>query len=292
MLVTEPRFELKMTYSEQGGHCQGIAPQSPAGIFLRRHQAAFQKLSIEFLDPHEGRGGLGASSAQFALVWMAEKFLSHPLNEQWANSAITRASSPGANYHSLLSSFWQSGQDSQKASGYDLIAQICGGWVQYTRQPLTLTNRTWPFEELEVCLFHTGKKVMTYQHLQGLENFSKLPCVDFEKAALLCVDGLQHKNEQAFIMGVKEYWSLLTREKLVAPWSYELVNVLNAKAGVLAAKGCGALGSDVVLAVVQTETKAEIIRWIREEMGLSLVADNKQTTGGCEIKIEPFWEAV
>jgi len=47
----------------------GIHPESPAGLWWLRQRFADQ--GLRWLDPYQGKGGLGASSAQFVAAYLA-----------------------------------------------------------------------------------------------------------------------------------------------------------------------------------------------------------------------------
>ncbi|RYZ70795.1 MAG: hypothetical protein EOP05_12785, partial [Proteobacteria bacterium] len=74
LVSTNPRFDL---FTNSRKSLQGSAPahpfneHSPAGKFFDRHAKDLEEFSFEFKDEHVGKGGLGASSAQFILL-MAE----------------------------------------------------------------------------------------------------------------------------------------------------------------------------------------------------------------------------
>ena len=71
LLSTEPRFELRVRARSRDVALPFHA-QSPAGRFFERHADDLAAWEFEFRDPSGGRGGLGASSAQFALMYAFE----------------------------------------------------------------------------------------------------------------------------------------------------------------------------------------------------------------------------
>src|SRR5262249_7567087 len=46
-------------------------PKSPAGLLLEENADFFKNDTVEFFDPHEGKGGFGASGAQFIAAYAA-----------------------------------------------------------------------------------------------------------------------------------------------------------------------------------------------------------------------------
>ncbi len=67
VLSTEPFFTLQCDVGST--NLIGINELSPAGELYKKHQRLFENLSLTFTDPHNGSGGFGASSAQFALLY-------------------------------------------------------------------------------------------------------------------------------------------------------------------------------------------------------------------------------
>ena len=79
---THPSFRFRWTLEQADGGAarieHGFHPESPAGKFLNRLNASrllgTEKATIEFHDPHYGKGGLGASTAEFLGAWVFERW--------------------------------------------------------------------------------------------------------------------------------------------------------------------------------------------------------------------------
>src|SRR4051794_4338735 len=63
VFASEPRFELSVTSG--AGKAEGIHADSPAGLFIKKNQDYFKNFDLVFHDPYQGKGGFGASTAQF-----------------------------------------------------------------------------------------------------------------------------------------------------------------------------------------------------------------------------------
>ncbi len=63
VFLSQPYFELSVNKGH--GETAGIHKESPAGLFIRKHQEYFANFDLKFIDPYSGRGGFGASTAQF-----------------------------------------------------------------------------------------------------------------------------------------------------------------------------------------------------------------------------------
>jgi mevalonate kinase len=253
VLTHEPRFELKVSDSEEAA-CIGVSALSPAGQWLRRRSEKFQNLSIEFQDPYLGAGGFGASSAQFVGVYAIsncdmDRGILRPRQidplEAWTA------------YRSLNHG------DGQVPSGSDVVAQILGGVTLFCSTPARAQSRLWPFADLSIVLAATGQKIATHEHLR-----SRLPVSDqiieiSEKAR----DAFLRTDVDSFCQAFKEFGIELERLQLATPHVRGLIAQISGEPGVVAAKGSGAMGADVLTVLCHKEAEGPISRRL-VEMGL------------------------
>jgi len=229
VLTTSPCFELSV--SQEPG-LQGIHPDSPAGRWWSRH--GDKGMGLHFYDPYQGRGGMGASSAQFVGVYQAAR---------WMQAS---AHTP----EDLLTAYLQSAWDGRglSPSGYDVWAQILHGCVYLNRQQQTYHAYEWPFPDLAFVLLHTGQKLATHHHLQTatlpkeLDQLAEI--VESAKFAIESVDSSR------MIRAVNAYHQQLMGMHKVAKHSVRHIESLQKQPQVLAMKGCGAMGADVLLLLV------------------------------------------
>lgn len=260
LLNTEPRFTLRVFRSEE---CRltGIAAESPAGKLLRNN--GFPAYSFEFTDPHEGRGGFGASSAQFALCY---RFL-HPgsLHAGDVLDAYQDCAWAGAGH---------------PPSGADVLSQLFGNGISLIHQQRAV-SLAWPFADLGILLVRTGRKVATHEHLAGL-NLRKTDAL-YD----LVEDGwrsLAQKQAEPFLAAVRGFREELAKNDWIAPQTRELLNEVDSWPGIAAAKGCGALGADVLLIVHETARRAEVEKNLHR-MNLPVVASAANLFSGNETRI-------
>lgn len=234
LLATTPCFEL--TLDNQNGS-NDIHPDSPAGLWWQ--QQDLPQIELSWSDPYQGRGGLGASSAQFLASYFAT---CHLKNKPFDATQMLEA------YYNCA---WSG--TGLKPSGYDVIAQSQQGCVFINKQNESLESYPWPFTELSFILIHTGIKLATHQHLQETalpDQISHLSAtVDQAHSAF------QHANQQQLIESINTYHQQLTELNLVAPHSLDYINELKQWPEVLAIKGCGALGSDVLLLLCSSKNR-------------------------------------
>lgn len=236
ILTTTPCFELTLT---DGPGLQGIHPDSPAGqLWAHRGHAANGLL---WHDPYQGCGGLGASSAQCLGAWFASNYL-HKI--EGSQEAMLEA------YFQFA---WQG--VGTRPSGYDILAQSLQGCVYIHRQHALCQTFAWPFEDLAFILLHTGQKLATHHHLQTLSMTSEIKqlvaIVESAKLAFKTADSAR------VIEAVNAYHQRLLQLNLVASHSLRQIELLQKNTDVLAIKGCGAMGADVLLLLVRKSQLAE-----------------------------------
>ncbi|AWN74821.1 hypothetical protein LEAN103870_15355 [Legionella anisa] len=238
LLMTAPCFELTLTTQEK---LAGIHPESPAGLWWLQQNLG---QGLLWHDPYAGRGGLGASSAQFLASYLAGCFINDTAPD--LNKML------GAYYES---SWYGKGL---RPSGYDVIAQSQQGCVYINKQQKKIKSYDWPFQDLSFFLIHTGVKLATHHHLQD----STLPLPDQIDYLSFLVDEAKQAFEQndskKLITVINSYHQKLTELNLVAEHSLKFISEFKKYPEIVAIKGCGALGADVLLLITSTD-KSQIL---------------------------------
>ena len=246
--ATLPRFEL-IVRSGRGG-VRGIAAGSPAGRWIAKHTGFFGSTDVEFVDPHAGAGGWGASSAQFLMCYAATRQGTagtidiEPMRRAYLNAAWDGAGFP--------------------PSGADIVAQLEGGLVEFARAEGVVRTHAWPFDDLEFYFVATGNKIATHEHLRQIARVDAAP---FGGPAEDVCDALRTHDSDRFVEGVRAYANELERQSLVHPATLALLEELAPLPGVLASKGCGALGADVILAIVRADGAASFRSAVQTRLG-------------------------
>jgi hypothetical protein len=148
-------------------------------------------------------------------------------------------------------------------SGYDVLAQTQAGCVYIERRNQVLTSFPWPFADIAFLLLHSGQKLATHYHLQtmhlpkGVELLP--PLVEQAKQAFSSV------QSSVLVQAVNAYQAQLASMGLIAKHSLVQLDLLTKIPGVLAAKGCGALGADILLLLVQLSTLKETLLYLQEQ---------------------------
>jgi len=244
VLTTAPCFELSL--SQEPG-LQGIHPESPAGLWWMRQDE--MNMGLQWHDPYQGRGGMGASSAQFIGAYLATQYLKKtvPTQQDMLTAYLTCA--------------WQG--LGLRPSGYDVLAQTSRHCVYINHQNDVHQSSTWAFPDIAFILLHTGQKLATHHHLQTIALPNQLDqLVTIVESAKIALDSL---NSLQMINAVNAYHQQLVHMNKVAEHSLQQIEELKKQPDVLAIKGCGAMGADVLLLLVPTQKLASFANYLKIE---------------------------
>jgi len=264
MITSEPYFEFTAKAQSTILRCSqdGIPPHSPTYRFILDHCDFFQDYQLSFHDPHQGAGGLGASSAQFLSAYLLRYhtgvFTPEKIDRQ-----------------DLLATYIQYAWNGQgePPSGADLIAQVYGrntDLIYFDKNNNQVETLNWPFEDCDYFLIRTGYKIPTHNHLRDLNKsqISNLP--NLAKNAKAC---LQEKNHQGLIECLDLFTDGLGKNGLISTHTQALSIQINREKGVIFSKGCGALGADVIVVLVHAEQSNALREWFHDQP-LDIIADS------------------
>lgn len=232
LLTTTPCFRITLT---QKPGLTGIHAESPAGRFWQANsETTTTTFGLTFDDPYNGLGGMGASSAQFIGAYLATTFL--------------KKQKPSLD--AMLQSYWHFSYQGHglKPSGYDLIAQSMSTFMAIHHQQRQYNPLNWNFQDIGFLLVHTNQKLATHVHLAQtqIQNDTTILhslVLEAKKAILL-------QDSHALIAAVNAYHNSLDAMHLVGHNTLQLLTHLKKQSPILAAKGCGALGADILLCIV------------------------------------------
>jgi mevalonate kinase len=254
VLTTSPCFEVACLVEH---HLQGIHPDSPAGLWWQAHADVLPGFS--WVDPYDGLGGMGASSAQFLGLF------------QLAHQTLSKAYS----LETLLSAYHRYAWSGQglAPSGYDVIAQQSAGCVYIHSKTGHYQSNPWPFRYLGFVLLHTGHKLATHSYLLT----SSMPD-DIEELAAIVHEGqaaIETLDDARMIDAVNAYHSaLLARNRLTAHSRRQLMELAQEQ-DVLACKGCGAMGADILLLLVAKDKRSALVRHLQQSQWRVLATDEQ-----------------
>lgn len=270
VFLSQPCFELEA--SKGGGALRGIHEESPAGLFIRKHHDCFSKFDLYFRDPYQGRGGFGASTAQFLAAYAFCLFKEAPQQDMEKLLDLKHLLEA---YYEVA---WQ-GQG-QRPSGADLVGQVKGSLTFFEKRQGLISVKSWPFADLEIFLIHTGNKVATHEHLKSLPNFDGTA---LEKSFQMIRESFDTQQSSHFVTGVQSYAHALETLGFTCTETLSLLKDLRQLPGVATAKGCGALGADVVLAVT-AKGSSQALKSYCESHQLSILSSLDKISQGLQVR--------
>lgn len=278
LFCSSPRFELHVKKIESKDHAlrNGECPfhqESPAGKLFERNKDFYQQYSYKFVDPYAGAGGWGASTAQFLTLYALRAY-------------ETESKRDGERYFdvkTLLQDYIQFSWNGEglAPSGADLVAQFIGKLVWYDKAAGRMSALKWPFSSLNIALIQTGNKVPTHEHLKNMTSEKLQALAPMQAVMNRMHEALSTENESQFIESVMNFRSCLKSSQLESESTSDLLESISKIDGVLAAKGCGALGADVVF--VLTSNLLALQSW-SDRHSKKIVATDNSLSHGLEIK--------
>lgn len=287
LAVIEPRF--KLLVREGSGKLSGIPQGSPAFVYRQQEEDFFKNWDMEFVDPHAGRGGFGASTAQVALLQGFKGSIFSINSHAQVELDLKKIHQK---YLDLVRP-----ESGPSPSGADLLSQLQGGLVELNIKTGKIQKHPWPFPGLQVYFFATGKKQVTHEHLKKLtlsplsppsgetpsvaysEKSDQAPLTDLKRMYGRTMRSFHGGDETDFIAALNAYHHELEKLGWVATETLAWLLELKKIEGVQAAKGCGAMGADVIAVVAQTNKAQEVIR-CSEALGLQYIGNLEQRTEG------------
>lgn len=265
LATTEPRFELRIAKKKDSELSKNIFhPDSPAGKLWLKNQKVLNQFEIEFSDPYQ-TGGFGASTAQFVLLYS----LIHEADLDW-KKAIQE-------YRELAKM-----SEGFPPSGADLVAMMSGNLSLFSRAKESLESRKWPFEDKDFLLVKTLNKLATHDHLKALPSFDAEP---LRAEMQIIYRGLAEKNFETFVLGLRNFREKISALGLTAAATKDFVDRLESHQEIHFAKGCGAMGADVLFLVFDKEKKARVFEIVKQ-MGLEAQATSDDLTAGITAGIQ------
>ncbi len=265
-----PRFELSLSVGSTQSSFFLPSPLSPLGkLSAWAVKQGQEVLSFFFEDPLQGAGGLGASTAQFAMADLAYSRRRGEESRKW--SAVWKL------YQELMSDV------PLLPSGADLVAQWQGGIVLFDPMDGHCSD-IWPiFDWSQLLVFSAtqlpGRKVVTHEHLALLaktgfphKNLSLISSL--EKIILQGLSAVRENDADRFGKALNEYAETLSEAGLELSEAIEDRHVLRSLPGVLGVKGTGAMLSDAVVVLMRSGglQRAHLIE-VAQSRGLQLLAD-------------------
>ena len=271
MLAHEPFFSVTVNriHSDAPVH-SSFHPESPAGRWVTEHRDAFQGLCLDLSDPLGGIGGLGRSSAEFIGVWWAL----HQLNDLSESIELKQL------YMDYLNCSKTSGQF--QPSGVDVLTQCVGGGLlsaQVKSSPsfknIQVHPLEWPFDSMKIMLMHTQTHCSTAEHVATL---TKIP-QELSDSTHQGIQAIKDKSQSKFLSAIESFVHAQALASLITPDALNWIDQISALEGVYGVKGCGALGSDVMILFYNPQFEFKLMQASLSLGLLPIGIDSKQTSG-------------
>jgi hypothetical protein len=250
---TRPRFQLVLG-RHTGTRLMGLAAASPVGRLIQSFSPEEKELAsqYQFLDPLQGAGGFGASTAQFALLLNRVR---PSMNAQAAWML----------YHDLHE------KDDVPPSGADLYAQWQGGLQLWTGSGTgrgLLLNSDRDFEIAIVGAGHqSGRKVATHHHLPKLKEIAAGRALWVSELEGF-VENVTHEitgvDGGALGLTLSSLGQFLGKQALEIEATRHDIEALEKVPGVFGVKGAGAMQADALVAVVAREHPESFLKTCAE----------------------------
>lgn len=215
----------------------------------------FKMKNRKFFDPHNGKGGFGASSAK----WIFQNKID-PQN---------------ININEIISKYVNSVFNGVgiAPSGVDVVSQLIGGVFAIDLSRSKHVSTTWAFYDFFIV--RTGNKVKTYKHLENLSNVSQFSTLT--KLSRTAFELFINKDKK-FFSCLKEFDLELNRLNLCMSESISLNDNISKIDGVIYQRACGAMGADTVIVFSQPD-KTDKVRQSLLNLNLDIVATQSDILG-------------
>ena len=263
LINSAPRFACRISENSKPVSAFNFPEKSPVGQWFKENQKIFQNVSLEWLDPYKGKGGLGFSSAQFNILYAYGFLRKYGSLDQVKPLALWKT------YCGLEF-------EGQPPSGADILSQWIGGVCLFEQNPLTVQSITSSLPELDCVMIHTGVRIKTHEHLKQLQ-LPKLS--ELISLARVGVEAMEQGQEKDFVQIVNQYGEALNRMGLTLPHVQKTVRELKALPEAQAVKGCGALSAEVIILFYKKKDEESLKSKISQ---LDVVSDSLQITYGVE----------
>jgi NAD-dependent DNA ligase len=135
---------------------------------------------------------------------------------------------------------------------------------------------------LGFVLLSTGLKLQTHEHLQNLKQFETTRMME---SLVQIHEAFKNIDEKQLLLGLEEFRSELERQNLVSLETSKKIKSLRHPA-IEFAKGCGALGADVILLIYSLAQKQSLLEYLRQAQ-YHLVATESDLAPGLSVKVNP-----
>lgn len=270
-------------------------PDSPAGLILKNLSLENNPVAeLSFFDPYNLKGGFGRSTAEFigaSVLKNRIERIKNPENNknEFDNSLVFNSDLEFKNFTFNLWHIYRSlfELNKNKPSGYDLLAQSINlklddgsnsqiqsltnhvSVIEIENNLPKINNCSWDLN-LNVLLFKTSIKINTHEHLKALtlEDLEELKLI----SSTISYSYL-NKDTDSFIANLKVFDNTLKDLNYKNSESLKVCKSIMSLETHLYARGCGALGADVIAVFFTGANSESLISKIQSQSDLIFIAD-------------------
>ena len=236
-------------------------------LLLNTYPRFVQLKNGGFLDPHQQRGGFGASSAQWICSYLSSHHLTKNEKEHLFNSNKNELD---ANLAIQLKSTYQ--KEIKKSeptlktvpSGVDVLSQCIGQVAYIDVQKGIFKSLKWPFKNLSFLIFPTGNKAFTLDHLK--EDIQIQDCKLLSKKSQEVINAFLNHKENEFLNTLKEFDLCLEHLGFCCAQTLALKKSIRKHFPQVIVKGCGALGMDTLLLICRSDVLSGVKDFIQKNI--------------------------
>ncbi len=236
VVCTEPDFIFEKHNEVSLEQTLSLYEGSPSFLYSKKENLESDLKQTSMHDPHDRRGGFGASGAKFIFLNVLAN------SKKWQDPFFLRKK--------LL----EHTNSSRPPSGYDVMSQVTGRVAKLVVNKNQAQSLSWNYPGVDFAVVRTGYKMQTHDYLETL------PDLNLEKLEVLANEAIMsyESGHLSFFTKVSEYYNELVQLKLIDKKSQAMVSQAVSSKLFLSGKACGAGGVDTMLFFFESEIKKEV----------------------------------
>ena len=236
-------------------------------LLLNTHPRFIQLKNGQFLDPHQQKGGFGASSAKWLCDHLSSNNLTKKEKEHLFDSNRNKLDTKLA--IKLRNSYQKEMKQSESTlkiipSGVDILSQCIGQVAYIDVKKGIFKSLNWPFKNLSFLIFPTGNKAFTLEHLK--EDIKIQDCSLLSEKSQEVINAFLDSQKSRFLDALKDFDSHLEDLGFCCQQTLSFKKDIKKYFPEVVVKGCGALGMDTVLIVCESDIFSNIKDFIERDI--------------------------
>ena len=236
-------------------------------LILNTRPRFIQLENGQFLDPHQQKGGFGASSAKWLCKYLFNENLTKSEKEHIFDLNRNKLDSKLA--IKLRDAYQKEIKQSEPTlkiipSGVDVLSQCIGQVAYIDIKRGVFRSLTWPFKDLNFLIFPTGNKAFTLEHLKGNIKIQNCKLLSYKSQKV--IDAFCKHEKYKFLDTLEDFDCNLEQLGLCSQETLQLKSRIKKYFIDVVVKGCGALGMDTLLLVCASDMFSDVKSFIKEDI--------------------------